>query len=157
MSVATVDKFMSEAIADPDFAEKFSQTLAASRSPQEAGETVARLGAERGYEFSAADALAFRESMMVTLEPIFAGRPAHVEGDDILAGVSGGSQVFDPNLVQTGMGTGMPGGMVVGAAAGAAVDSAQNGSNFMETFAHNLNNALNDAKNTVQQVFSFPW
>jgi len=148
MSELAVTNFLNTASTNPGLV---SQLAAAGegRSPAEAGDAIAALGAAAGFEFSGADALSVREKILAKVAA------ATGDEDAVLAGVRGGSGSNDPYLnsqidaATTGIGMVGPTGtgtiitLGVGAAqgdlGGAAVDAA---------------NDLNDTKNAVQQFFS---
>jgi hypothetical protein len=144
MSQLAVTEFLNSATTNPGLLSRIAST-GAGLSPMEAGEAISALGAESGYQFSAADALAVRE---VVLAKSAGGE------DALLDGVRGGSgsdpflnaqintmtdtfAAMSPN--SSGVLVHLASGAAQGNLGGAAVDAA---------------NSMNETKSTVQQIFS---
>jgi len=149
MSQLAATEFFNTASGNPGLIAQLS-AAAEGRSSAEAGEAVAALGAEAGFEFSGADALAVRESTLAKVDSLSAA------GEDaVLEGVRGGSGTGDPYLdAQIGTfistigligptGTGTVAPILVGAATGDAGGA-----------AIEAGNGFNDFKEAVQDFFS---
>jgi hypothetical protein len=153
MSEAAVMEFLKSSLKNPAlFSEITSSTE--GRSEVQAGEAVAALGARQGFQFSGEEALVVRER--------FLDRLNDSEGDEVLQGVSGGSQVGDVSRTQvdilsdvlggvgpagTGVMVDLIGGTIINAAEG------QSGKDALGNAAVDTAQKMDETKDKVQEFF----
>ena len=149
MSQIAVAEFMNAASSNSALLNQIA-IAGQGRSESEVGDFIAALGREAGYSFSAADALAFRESALAR----FADSSIDDE-DSVLEGVRGGSgdPYLNAQLDAFGnvigsvpgapSGTGIFVNLAVGAAQGDLGGAAEQSANSFDQF-----------KETVRSIFS---